>query len=88
MAVNHIDELKRENLCLWLQSLAKDKHIAELKAEKKATCRWKCKSSAGGFSVDDFWITECGKIWEFSDGGPKENKVKFCMYCGKKVEKD
>lgn len=29
--------------------------------------------------------TACGNAWEFNDGGPKQNKAKFCMFCGGKL---
>lgn len=28
------------------------------------------------------WTTDCGKLFEFNDGTPKENGAKFCLYCG------
>jgi hypothetical protein len=31
------------------------------------------------------WGSDCGMLWEFTDGGPTENRVKFCMGCGKPV---
>lgn len=30
-----------------------------------------------------WWETSCGEAWTFIDGGPAENKMKFCPYCGK-----
>ena len=44
-------------------------------------CGWKC---AGEFDPDT-WETNCGHAWTFVDGGPKDNNVNFCMYCGNKV---
>lgn len=35
--------------------------------------------------VYSVWETACGNMFEFSVGSPKENKVRFCMYCGKKL---
>lgn len=39
------------------------------------TCEWK---------EDDegVWHTGCGNAWEFTDGGPYDNRQKFCGYCG------
>jgi len=36
---------------------------------------------------EDFWETACGESWIFPEGGPDENKMKFCPYCGKPLEK-
>ncbi|HPH95392.1 MAG TPA: hypothetical protein PKW33_15425 [Anaerolineaceae bacterium] len=55
---------------------------AELEAERAKRCEWK--------QVDPYeettWSTSCGEIWEFSEGGPNENRVLFCHRCGGKVE--
>ena len=39
------------------------------------------------FSNDDncYWATDCGHSFQFIDGSPKENHMKFCPYCGKKL---
>lgn len=29
------------------------------------------------------WETECGNMFEVTDGTPYENDMKFCPYCGK-----
>lgn len=31
---------------------------------------------------DYFWSSSCGEGWQFTDGGPEENRVKFCQGCG------
>jgi hypothetical protein len=31
------------------------------------------------------WETSCGEGFCFNDGGPEENKTRFCCYCGKPV---
>jgi hypothetical protein len=33
----------------------------------------------------DSWDTSCGEKWVFMDGGPVENRVSFCHYCGMQV---
>ena len=40
------------------------------------------------FSNDDdcYWATDCGHSFQFIDGGPKENSMKFCPYCGHKLK--
>lgn len=35
---------------------------------------------------DSYWESDCEHYWTFIDGGPVENKVKFCQGCGKPVE--
>lgn len=34
---------------------------------------------------DHYWSSSCGEGWSFNDGGPVENKVKFCQGCGRSV---
>lgn len=31
------------------------------------------------------WESACGVEWQFTEGGPTENGVKFCVGCGKPV---
>ena len=31
---------------------------------------------------DGPWCGSCGVVWEFIDGGPKDNKTHFCPRCG------
>lgn len=33
----------------------------------------------------DYWHSACGEDWCFVDGGPTENRVRFCQGCGKPV---
>lgn len=40
------------------------------------------------FTVDRFWATECGREFEFTNDGPRENGFKACPYCGKHLEQD
>lgn len=42
-------------------------------------CKWKCDPNPDC----EFWETDCGKAFQFETGGPKENKMRFCSYCGK-----
>lgn len=34
----------------------------------------------------DCWETGCGNTFQFIDGTPKDNKMRFCPYCGKEIE--
>ncbi len=43
------------------------------------TCRWEQDDEGN-------WPTQCDQMWCFIVGGVEENGVKFCPYCGGKVE--
>lgn len=43
------------------------------------TCAWTHDEDDGS------WDSACGEAWQFSDGGPVENNVRFCQGCGKPV---
>lgn len=30
----------------------------------------------------DHWVTGCDQAFVFLDGGPRENQMRFCCYCG------
>ena len=47
---------------------------------KARTCAWTLDDEDGSV-----WRTSCGRLWEFTTDGPKENGMKFCMECGKPV---
>ena len=47
---------------------------------KKKPCAWTCEE------MDDFWNTSCEKAWCFMEGTPKQNRMKFCPFCGKELE--
>ena len=32
------------------------------------------------------WNSACGEAWSFNDGGPAENRIRFCQGCGKPVK--
>lgn len=49
--------------------------------EDERACVWTLDDNEWG----DVWETECGGMWQFETGGPKENKMKFCGYCGGKL---
>lgn len=36
--------------------------------------------------IEGNWETACGEMFTFIDGGPEENRVKFCHYCGLPIE--
>jgi hypothetical protein len=44
------------------------------------TCAWDHDED------DCAWETECGQYWQFTDGGPEDNHVRFCHFCGKLID--
>lgn len=38
-------------------------------------CEWEA-------DTDGVWNTTCGKSFVLNDGGPIENDMRFCCYCG------
>ena len=51
---------------------------AKLMAEREATCTW-TEDNEGVYN------SACGEAFEFNEGGPEENNMLFCCYCGKKI---
>lgn len=49
---------------------------------KPEQCEWKPEDQE--FTPYTYAST-CGELWSFIDGGPIENRVKFCQGCGKPV---
>ena len=35
---------------------------------------------------DGAYDTECGNKYEITNGTPKENRMKYCTYCGKQLD--
>lgn len=52
-------------------------------AEPQPTCEWREEDPWGPTS--DTYATSCGELWSFIDGGPTENRVRYCHRCGKPV---
>jgi len=69
-----IDQTKRE-VEPDVGTLPRRKPTASLLGHRHDdTCTW---------STDDgVWGTTCGNCFEFTTGGPRENKMEFCPYCG------
>jgi hypothetical protein len=38
------------------------------------------------WDFSDNWETDCGHAFSFGDGGPKQDGIDFCPYCGKPIE--
>lgn len=44
------------------------------------SCKWT-------YDLDeDSWDTQCGNKFSLIDGNPYENKMRFCCYCGGKLD--
>lgn len=57
-----------------------DALLAELeRTTPQPACEW-------NEDEDGNWDTGCGNTFSFDEGGPEENKSKFCCYCGKGVK--
>jgi hypothetical protein len=57
-----------------------EKQIGSKKNTK--TCKWRLLPDI----FADIWYGECGAIFMFNEGNPKENDFNFCHKCGKKIE--
>lgn len=53
--------------------------MARRKKPTDPTCDWT-------LDVDyEFYDTDCGQAFQFSEGTPAENLMLFCCYCGRKL---
>ena len=52
-------------------------------AERAGKCTWGQYSYAGNDNGN--WQTDCENEFCFIDGGPTDNGMKFCCYCGKRL---
>lgn len=48
---------------------------------RESECKWKCNVNDWA----DWWDTGCGGSYTIMEGTPKENKMRFCPYCGGKI---
>lgn len=62
----------------WYVSRMIDETTPERESETE--CIWQEDADGNGI-----WETSCDNSYEFFTDGPKENKHKFCCYCGKSV---
>ncbi len=37
---------------------------------------------------DGSWATSCGQYFTIIDGGPLDNRMRFCCYCGKPIKEN
>ena len=81
----------------WASTNAADTHVKALEkkghlkrnevgnlmlAERQPTaCIWTLDEAG----ESDTWASTCGERWSFIDGGPAENRVRYCHHCGQPV---
>ena len=49
---------------------------------KTRACHWWSEDD----NYEDEWRTQCGGLFTLTCDTPKEHGMKFCCYCGKKLE--
>ena len=100
MTMDKIDELIRniETQAILLHDKSREKSLlmtdytsseaarATLRAEFKrlrqetsGICNWTASYD------DEYWNTDCGQDFVLETGSPKENDMRFCSYCGKRL---
>jgi hypothetical protein len=47
----------------------------------KGTCSWNLMSED-----EDIWETGCGNAWYLTEGNLEDNGMKYCPFCGGKLE--
>ncbi len=50
------------------------------KSKPSETCDWTLDDRHG-----NKWDTTCGNAFQLETDGPKENGMKFCCYCGRRL---
>ena len=70
-----------EEMCVSRDDAAKIWTACEsLYKREESTCKWTYDEDTCSYD------TECGKKWQFEEGGLEENGAKFCHACGKKIK--
>lgn len=46
-------------------------------------CQWRQTNDP---YMPDTWEADCGAMWTFTDGGPKDNHMRFCPQCGNPLQ--
>jgi hypothetical protein len=55
------------------------KRLEEAEAAK-GSCTWNYEDSDY-----NLWHSECGEDWTFEEGGPTDNTMRYCPFCGQKL---
>lgn len=53
-----------------------ERDIARMSKEPGNVCGWREEKDGS------YWLTQCGNMHVFFEGGPVDNKHEFCPYCG------
>lgn len=48
------------------------------KVDKRKTCAWRADN-------DGVWHANCGELYVFVNGGPRDNNFRHCPYCGRLI---
>ena len=76
---NYCNCVHRRTCNMPVCDMLKCKKYEVIKDMPSATCTWKYDN------IHDYYETECGSSFMFSDGEKEEGFV-YCPYCGKKIE--
>lgn len=61
-----------------------DELIMEIKKMIGKYCIW--RQEKRDVYGDGTYSTECGEMFSFTDGTAKENKAKYCPFCGRLID--
>ena len=68
--------------CKNTLSEARDALAKHDMSKGSAVCQWTYDECS------DCWESACGNAFVFAAGGPVENEMAWCPYCGKKLEEE
>lgn len=54
---------------------------AELAQSQGEPCTWTLDDE-----LSETYASACGELWSFIEGGPIENRVRYCHHCGRPVK--
>lgn len=72
-----IDRLKPIGLHVWWEKVEPAVGEQTQAPADQLRCTWRYQEPL--FT----WHSDCGSSWQFTDGNPKENGMRFCHSCGK-----
>jgi hypothetical protein len=76
-----IRELRQaiDETSLYMGVRGEEIRVLRGKLREEGECTWKDDD-------DGVWETSCGGAFVFTTDGPTENNMRFCPYCGKRLE--
>jgi len=69
-----------EKACPWCRAEKAEAEVKRLTGKSKS-CKWQQDS-------DGNWETECHEMFILNDGGPNDNRMNYCPYCGCVIEEE